>query len=337
MAIIYTPPAPVVPVTGADNGLTLNTATKNIELGGDLDRVTQVFTESNPFYLGESSGSTFFELDGTTGHIDLQAGINLGFIQMRPNQTYIQGKTGDISAFLDLQTVLQLSRISFFGNLGITMSDSGFVITDQLLLQGITYGGNYTPSGGNGVPNVTHVNSLIASGLVGYATTSAVSSAITTALIPYATTAAVTAAISAALAPYATTASVTAAIAAALVPYLLASQAMFLKVGFNELLAQTTAQTVMSIIVPASDTYYTVNGWIDVTSFTAGSASLMLNYTDPQNVARSATFTGPLTSLGPGFAASRFLKVKAGTVFSFTTTVTGTLVYDVGVTIEIKN
>jgi|SRR5579859_16870 len=96
---------------------------------------------------------------------------------------------------------------------------------------------------------------------------------------------------------------------------------------------QTTTQVIPPAYTPLSDSIIRVNAYAFYVTGT-GSVAVTVAYTDRLGTARTAT----LGSIGVATPVTSFpatiLKVKGGTTVSVTYTVTGTITYDAGATIE---
>jgi hypothetical protein len=81
-----------------------------------------------------------------------------------------------------------------------------------------------------------------------------------------------------------------------------------------------------------------VGGFVEITAFTSGSVTLTVSYTDPSGNAKTANFTGWVTSTDSQTlnAAGAYplycmtIEVKYNTAITVYATVSGTLTYSVG-------
>jgi hypothetical protein len=104
-------------------------------------------------------------------------------------------------------------------------------------------------------------------------------------------------------------------------------------VAAQDTAGQTTTQVIPPAYTPLSDSIIRVNAYAFYVTGT-GSVAVTVAYTDRLGTARTAT----LGSVAVGTPVTSFpatiLKVKGGTTVSVTYTVTGTITYDAGATIE---
>lgn len=364
MGIVYTPPktpAPVIPVLGADNGLSVDGITKNVELGGSLIKDTLIDATSQNIKIGGAVGDYLNMPLASANSFEFLRGNSVleSYARMSLStslEARLESSSGTNKNYIDItQVLLKLfASVPGVGSAFMEFDPANGIKVTSLQVGGpgkpMTYDSDYSVNmtHPNDIPSILFVQSLITGGLAGYVTNAALTSALANYVLTsfltanYSTTTAMNTAISTALtnyvltsfltANYSTTTAMNTAINTAL-----ASQLIFRFGSANSINGLTTTTTITSYAIPGMVQLRIVaDAFFLITNIT-GTLTATLNYTDINSVAQSVViFPGSTGTTVGGYAClSRMVVAKGSTTVSIIATVTGTVTYNANAVLEI--